>query len=47
MTVKQYQAFKRFHKRSVKLSNWLREQDYLSPLLALVGAALLCAWVWS
>ena len=47
MTVTQYKAFKRFHKRSVRLSEWLRAQDYLSPLLAIVGAALLCVVLWN
>lgn len=47
MTVGQYKAFKNFHKANVKLSSWAREQDYLSPLLALLGAVLFVAWMWS
>jgi len=46
MTVKQYQAFKRFHKRSVRLRGWWDAQDKISPLLGLLGAALICAWLW-
>ena len=43
MTVKQYQAFKRFHKRSVRLRGWWDAQDKISPLLALLVVALLFA----
>ena len=47
MTVGQYKAFKRFHKRSVKLAQWWGEQDKVTPLLAVVGAALFVTWIWS
>ena len=47
MTLRQYRAFKRFHKRSVRLSQWAREQDYYSPLIGLLGGCLLAAWLLS
>jgi len=44
MTVGQYRAFKRFHKRSVKLRSWWDEQDFYSPLIAILIFCLLAAW---
>jgi len=46
MTLRQYQAFKRFHKRSVRLRGWWVRQDKISPLLALLAVALICAWLF-
>lgn len=48
MTINQLRAFKRFnqlHTRHVRW--WFSQQDYLSLLVAIVGAALVCAWLWS
>lgn len=47
MTVIQYKAFKRFHKRSVRLSMWLADNEFYSPLIALLGAVFFVAWIWS
>ena len=47
VTLKTYRAFKRFHKRSVRLRGWLDKQDYYSPIIGILGAALLVAWLWS
>ena len=47
MTLKHYYILKRMHKRSVRLSQWAREQDYYSPLIGLLGGCLLAAWLLS
>ena len=45
MTLRQYRAFKRFHKRSVRVSNWWREQEVWPTVTGIVIGVSLAFWL--
>ena len=45
MTVKQYMAFKRFHKRSVRLRGWWDEQEKWPTVTGIVIGVSLAFWL--
>ena len=45
MTLRQYRAFKRFHKRSVRLVNWWREQEKWPTVTGIVLGVSLAFWL--